>query len=465
MPVTPEELTEMLTSGKPDKITAAQRYLQAKGLYSGALDGKPGEKTAAAVRAYHQALEQKAQQDAEMRQRELAVQAQEAQARQAEAEAQREASDPTNVATRMAVEGAPYVAGIGAGYGMSRALSGGMQKADDALGEQVSRLAKDQTLRPEVAQGQLNRLRGARRGRTAAQFMIPGALVGAGAATQQYLAPQFDDPRMQEAIKLIGTGETAAGLTVGAKQMIDTIKRPDPIDAVDEARIRSRALGPAPEPEISPKPAAPASAGPKPGTKAAMLQQAKDYGIKGRHSMNKGELAKVLAQQTKDAGSKRGALSSAIRKLPKSGVVLPLAAGSLAASMADAEAGQGATMADRGVNAAAAGGTAAGATYGLSKLAERIPQGVMPQAAPGFAPGMIDSMTDYSPEELNMGRNYLARNLPESLQVGAIGRAGEMAQVPEQGRAPWAARAQQSIGGSDFDRALAQFEAMLAEGM
>lgn len=51
-----------------------------------------------------------------------------------------------------------------------------------------------------------------------------------------------------------------------------------------------------------------------------------------------------------------------------------------------------------------------------------------------MTPSMVDAMTDYSPEERATGRNFLARHLPESMHVGAIGTAREMATVP--GRNP-----------------------------
>lgn len=46
-------------------------------------------------------------------------------------------------------------------------------------------------------------------------------------------------------------------------------------------------------------------------------------------------------------------------------------------------------------------------------------------------PQMAVDMTDYSQDEMAQGRNFLARNLPESVQFGAVEDARQMAQVPE----------------------------------
>lgn len=125
-----------------------------------------------------------------------------------------------------------------------------------------------------------------------------------------------------------------------------------------------------------------------------------------------------------------------LRTSGKSGILLPLAAAGAAYELAGepAEAGNpsatGGNTADRLAAASAAGGT----VYGMNRLMNAL-KGAVPKALSGgmqmTMPTAGAEMTNYTPEELNTGRNWMARNLPEALQFGAVDEAREMATVPE----------------------------------
>jgi hypothetical protein len=84
------------------------------------------------------------------------------------------------------------------------------------------------------------------------------------------------------------------------------------------------------------------------------------------------------------------------------------------------------------------------------------------------APAMIDAMTDYSPDEIAQGRNWIARNIPAARHLGGGFQQGyEMAQVPEPGaRSPEAMQARSQVDArtpdNDFDLALEDLRALLA---
>jgi hypothetical protein len=163
------------------------------------------------------------------------------------AEANREANDPVNKAINMGIEVAPYAAGVTAGTAIGRyAFGKPFERMDERQGQSAAKLANDPNIDPKVKQDQLGRMTRRRAVRNVAQFGAPALLGGAGYATQNYIAPMFTDPDLQNTIRTVGTGENAAALTLGLHQMIDTLRRGNPVSDVDEARIRSDARGPGP---------------------------------------------------------------------------------------------------------------------------------------------------------------------------------------------------------------------------
>lgn len=114
-------------------------------------------------------------------------------------------------------------------------------------------------------------------------------------------------------------------------------------------------------------------------------------------------------------------------------------------------------------------GIAGGAAYGVGRAIDRLPAavgGAMRTAGEAFAPSTIDAMTDYSPDELAQGRNWMARNLPEALQFGAVGEAREMATVPSPSpyrQQPLAAAESLEAPEMDFDTQLADLTSLLQQ--
>lgn len=162
---------------------------------------------------------------------------------------------------------------------------------------------------------------------------------------------------------------------------------------------------------------------------------------------------------------------------------LPIMIGAAAgydAGTSDASAA-GASPTARQVNgiggAAAGGGLTAGAIYGARKAAPYVERAlgpvsktILPSMAGVAAPGMIADMTDYTPEEVDRGRAWIARNLPDWAQndkiraVGERERLGAMLDQYELERVPKLTeqdladiRSFDRDGGKAFDAALADW--------
>src|SRR4030067_831176 len=263
------------------------------GFYAGPIDGRWGGQTTAAAAAYRQDLQKQADSQAEAKRIDAQIAASQAEAEKTKSSGQQ---------TKAAVEAAPHVGG------------------------------------------------------------------GMGYATRNYMAPGVSDQDMRDYINAVGTGENAAAGTLAAHQLISTLNRGNPIDPVVQARIRSDAnpppRGPSslpiasavtgetlsaapvqPRPDIPPDvppqtpPEIPKS--PTPGTKAHMMQQAGDLGIKGRSSMTKGQLADAIAAALQEHGGKRTVAKRVASAAGKTSPAnLPLVAGGMAydAATSDAEA-------------------------------------------------------------------------------------------------------------------------------
>jgi hypothetical protein len=187
------------------------------------------------------------------------------------------------------------------------------------------------------------------------------------------------------------------------------------------------------------------------------MQQARRYQIKGRTNMSLDDLRSAVGDAVKTTSAPRGGAASKALK----GIGGPVAAASLAYAMTpdSAQAADGSAVsgqADGLTNAAVAGGAA----YGANRLIAKLPSavgGAIGAASSMMAPATIDGMTDYSDDELAQGRNWAARNLPESLQFGAVDEARQMAQVPE----PSPMRQEQEPEG-DFESQMAHLQEMLS---
>lgn len=217
----------------------------------------------------------------------------------------------------------------------------------------------------------------------------------------------------------------------GARPAVDITP---PARAIDVTPEPARPAIPPPRtaPAAPTEPAVPStepSAAPRSGTKAALVAQAKELGIKNAKNIPKADLATRVADTIRDQGTRRAP------RLPKAAMG-PVAAGAVGAAMGfsgDAEAADGTprSMGSRLGDAAITGGTAAGAAYGTNRLLRALPPtvgGAMRTAGAVLGPMSAGDMTDdFASAE---ARNWAARNFPEALQFGAVGEAREMATVP-----------------------------------
>jgi hypothetical protein len=220
-----------------------------------------------------------------------------------------------------------------------------------------------------------------------------------------------------------------------------------------------------------------ASADPLVGSKTDLKAQAKRMGLSVQG--NKREIEQRIANRLLENQGAR------VRK-PKAepggtggkamGIAAPIMVGAVAAQGAydDARAA-GETPVEAAGDAALTAGTvggAAGATaYGVNRLLRRLPSAVgqaFSMAGDASAPAMIDAMTDYSPDEIAQGRNWIARNIPAARHLGGGFQQGyEMAQVPQAGdRSGEAMQARAQLDArtpdNDFDLALEDLRALLA---
>jgi hypothetical protein len=408
------------TQAAPDPIVEAlQRELKQQGYYSGQIDGQMGKDTSDAVTRRDNSINSRNSVKVSENNR----------------AAEESKNDPVARLTKTATEVAPYVGGIGAGtaighYGFGRPY-GTMDAADKASG---SKLARALDIDPAAKEQQLNRMGSARNMRNAAQFAGPAALGAAGYATRNYMAPMFSDPQMQDIVKSIGAGENAAAMTLGVHQLADTLRRGNPIDPVDEAKIRSDAMrsrsGPlakalageaaAAGPEVaSAASAVPEAAAPRPGTLKYMQAEAKRLELKGYSKLGKTELAAKLAEAMAEHGAKRTVgkrVASAAAKAVKPGILAPVAAGAAAYdAMRSPSMAEDGTMSEpasvgesAAVGAGAAGATAAGIKGG-SKLAAALAPTMVGRIASRAFPPAAAALTAY---DVGRGVNALAHLSP-----------------------------------------------------
>lgn len=230
-----EQLDAIDTTDK-EQVKALQRWLQTRALLpqgEGEIDGVWGGRT---TEGFQKARQQFV--DALTKRRDIA-------------EAEREANDPVNKAINMGIETAPYLGGMTAGalvghYGFGKPY----ERKNEEQRKSAASLARRTDIDPAEKQAQLGRMNRKRLTRNVGQFAAPALLGGAGYATQNYFAPMFPE-ELQGTVRMIGTGENAGAVTLGIHQMIDSLRRGNPVSDVDEARIRSDARPKAPSNAIA----------------------------------------------------------------------------------------------------------------------------------------------------------------------------------------------------------------------
>lgn len=169
-----------------------------------------------------------------------------------------------------------------------------------------------------------------------------------------------------------------------------------------------------------------------PGTRAYMEEQARGLGIRGATRMTKSNLADALSKALSEHGGKRtrGPKASSL------GPVIGGAVGAAAALTDRAKASERGETSPRSAigDAATAGGVAAGTAYGANKLLQAIPAGGGAMFGEAMAPSAVDAMTDYSPDDIAQGRNWIARNIPAARHLGGgFAQGYEDAQLPTPG--------------------------------
>lgn len=272
-------------------------------------------------------------------------------------------------------------------------------------------------------------------GRAGAQATLGTLMAGKGLLLSQ--AVSEDDPLLNQAVNqgfssaMIGGGVGLAekGLQHGFNPRV----APDAssLAVIESNQLRRNGLGGAVDkgalqamPDDGAK-ALPAPSGPMPGSKEHLREQARALGAKVTTRMTKDEIAKAIATKATEAAGKRARAP----KLPK-GTGAAGIAGGLAYALTPekaqaADGSQGGNQTQALTNAGIAGGTAYGVSKGLSAMGP-VAKGVMSGTGEAMAPMAIDSMTDYSPEDIQQFDEFAVKNLPEF----AIPQRAHMAQLP-----------------------------------
>lgn len=440
-----------------DQRKALQQKLIDQGLYAGNPDGKfgPGTRAAFEQMAKREVEGAKAAKEAEerarqdnLRAKELEIKALEAQGGKATADAdakkkeeeakaaavetarkQRYADDASS-GLGMATQSASNLVAPAAGTALGMALGKGVNTAMDASQESKNRVLR------EAAQDRLAGVTtrdGAREGaklagampinntvaRTTAR-MAPHLGLGAISMGKGAQVLSESDPNSEfypaMADRAAGLGYIGVGAGLGKQGLRYAFSPGVAPDAKSIAIINSNQLrrngaqGPLAQALTAGSPApAPTPPQPAPAAPAALPAPGQ------RHRDALGRFAKV----------------------PK-GAGVPGLAAALAYSMTpeEAQAADGRTVGGTG-EALTNAGIAGGAAYGTSKLAEALGKtggaaiGMMGDAS---APGLIDAMTDYSPDDIARGRNAVVRNVPAARHLGGgFAQAYEDAQLPSRG--------------------------------
>ncbi len=182
-----------------------------------------------------------------------------------------------------------------------------------------------------------------------------------------------------------------------------------------------------------------------------MLEQAEALQVKGRGSMNKPELSEAISKALGESAGRRVRRKAIDAASKGTKAIFPASVGYgvYDAMRNPAQADDGSVREASSVpTAMAAGAGAAGATggamYGLGKLADALGptvKGAIGMAGEASAPGLIDAMTEPTPDEMDQAKHWFARNLPAWARTQAQEEAFQMSQVPERNPRSQLARA------------------------
>ncbi len=465
-------------------VEALQRELKQQGFYSGPIDGQMGDSTKAAVQARdakkaadEEAKGKTADRELERLKLEQAGKKTDVDVKAAEAKIKRkEAYDEQSnsvlgIATRSAA-GAPAFFG---GYLGGRYLGSMLNESADA-----SQRSKNNVLlgAAEDRKTGLTTREGARAGvklsgampqenpllraggRAVPHAIIGGMMLGKGGLmlAQEGEDDPFYPSMLNRAAGLGMIGAGAGAFEQGANYAINPGVAPDArsIAVIESNQLRRNGQGsgggsepPAPR---QPRPVLP-------GSRQDLMAQARRYSIAGRSSMTTDELRAAVGEAVKSTAAPRGGAASKALK----GLAGPLAGPAIAAGLAysmtpdRAQAADGSVSGGNQAEALTNAGVAGGAAYGANRLLRAIPS-TLGQAASvageAMAPLTIDAMTDYSPDEIQQGRNWVIQNIPAARHLGGgFRQAYEESLVPE--RNPLRAQAPQQTPEQELPSAAA----------
>lgn len=312
---------------------------------------------------------------------------------------------PYEQGRQIAMNTVPLAAGYAAGHKGADYLDKRFQEAAGYRADQLRNLAAESDrLDPRAVARTSDKLGlGQTRRGGLASYLVPAALGGMGAGVRFVGADHVPNEVGQDVARAFGSAEMGAGMGMLGQMLLQDVSSTPKINAVDlakieQARIAAKGkppMGPyvtsgapsaAPTP-LTPAPASPAStpalaapdtpSGPTPGTRSYMVDQAKSLGIKGAGNMNKGELAKALANAMTEHGGKRTVgkrIADVASKTAKSGMIAPVAAGAMAydamrspSQADDGTMSEGASIPEAAAVGAGAAGVTAGVPYAISK--------------------------------------------------------------------------------------------------
>jgi peptidoglycan hydrolase-like protein with peptidoglycan-binding domain len=477
-------------SMNPEQIKEIQARLQAKGLYTGKIDGKMGPATERAIVLEQQMTPQKS--DAEIQLERERLQAEQSDKGVARQEKREEAADPVWDTF------APFGAGAVVGGVYGELANRGLDRFERGNVEALKEIGDEIGPTRDLTSSQANRAKAFGAAQAAERFAPTNRLMKAGnvmgraasygipaalvfneyqnyqdRANDEGLTDTEQQSNQRIANFLLGSG-TGIGVE-GGRRFFFPAREPGMgqalarINAAKELATRTdaseaRAKAPLPKPvEAKPEPqkAAPKSRPRLPGSYGDLMEQARKHNIPGRSNMNVAQLRDAVSEAVRNSSSPRG---GAATKLLKSPAFAPIAAATMAYAMSPDEAqastgqaarqpmprdnlysgspeddfayGQGAPSGGVNQQALTSAGVAGGTAYGANRLLQAIPQSVttaFSAGAPMLAPQMGADMTDYTPEETAQLRNWTARNMPAVSQFvgGYPEEAYDMAQVPE----------------------------------
>jgi len=456
----------------PEQIKQLQQRLQAEGLYAGDIDGVMGPATQKAAEQFRQIEQQRQRAErqgqelqAQQAQAESEARSAEARAREAEIRAQQEAAE--RAPGRQALETGKFLTPVAAGmYLGHRAAKGTENRLLNMSPDMQRNMSVGRRFSPYAA-------------RSLTRFLPEAGLAFYGAETMR-----DSNPVLSEVLQAGGTGLASAGLYNAGEGLARSLTTPD----VPGAPPQNIPPPPPPGGNLPPPQGggqhqpmrygdraklAVEAAGGKPGkTKSANIAAVK-------RNLTLDNMPAVADALNLPKTADRGTILQRLREISRTSgkLALPLMAGVAAYELAGspAEAADG-TVSEPStgerLGAAAVGG---GIGLGANRLLKALPEMTGAALSAGgqmMIPQMASDMTDYTPEELNTARNWAARNLPELAQVGAVGEARNMAQVPERNPARVYENAYQpsgqpsGYGGAqqpdDFDADIAELQRLLS---